>query len=114
MASIATSMVEFSDKENNRTWMVTGHTVAKPRLVTQKRKIALTATASQQSLISVVYGTVDAVGTPLSGRVVFDVNVRAPVNAAPADVAAALVVFRDLVASDEFTATVSSQGYLKP
>lgn len=114
MATIATGLTEFSDKENNRTWMVTGHTVSKPRLITQKRKLALNLAASQQSTISVVYGTVDAVGTPIAGRVVFEVNVRAPVNAASADVAAALVVFRDVVASDEFTATVTSQGYIKP
>jgi len=113
MASFATSISEFSDKENNRTYMIAGHTVAAPRLVIQKRKVPTTTTGVSESHLMVVYGTDDAEGNPLTSKVVFDAGVRYPANGDAADVTAALAVFRDFVASDEFTAMVSSQAYVQ-
>jgi hypothetical protein len=113
MASFATVIQEFSDKENNRTYMVSGHTVSKPRLVIQKRKVPATADASCESHLMVVYGTEDAAGSPLPSKVVFDAGVRYPANGDSADVAEALAAFRDFVASDEFTVLVNSQAYVQ-
>ena len=113
MASFLTTITEFSDKENNRTYMVSGHTVAKPKLVIQKRKVAATTTANSESRLMVVYGTEDSAAEPLSSKVVFDAGVRSPANGLAADVTAALAVFRDFVASDEFTAMVTSQAYVQ-
>jgi len=113
MAAIATTMTEFSDKENSRTYQVSGHTVQAPKLVIQKRKVPSTTTASSESTVMVVYGTEDADGNPIQSKVVFDVSVRYPANGQSADVAAAMAVFLDIVNSDEFAATVTSQGYLK-
>jgi hypothetical protein len=61
----------------------------------------------------VVYGTTDAEGSPLQSKVAFSASVRYPVNGDSTDVTAALAVFRDLVASDEFTAMVNTQAYIK-
>lgn len=113
MANFATVITEFSDKENNRTYMVAGHTVQAPRLVIQKRKVPVNATANSESRLTVVYGTKDANDIPLASKVAFDAGVRYPANGNTSDVAAALVVFRDFVASDQFAAMVTSQAYIK-
>jgi hypothetical protein len=113
MASFTTALTEFSDKENARTYMVDGHTVQQPRLVIQKRKVPATPEAVSQSSVDVIYGTLDPDGNVLQSKVGFSVSVRYPANGQASDVTAALAVFRDLVASDEFAATVTSQGYLQ-
>ena len=113
MASFATTISEFSDKENNRTYMVSGHTVQAPRLVIQKRKVPSISTGISESRLLVVYGTEDAEANPLASKVVFEAGVRYPANGQTDDVTAALAVFRDFVASDEFTAMVNSQAYVQ-
>lgn len=113
MAAFATTITEFSDKENNRTFMVSGHTVQAPRLVIQKRKVPTTSSGVAESHLMVVYGTSDAESLPLASKVVFDAGVRYPADGQSSDVTAALAVFRDFVASDEFTAMVNSQAYVQ-
>lgn len=113
MASFTTSISEFSDRENHRTYMVAGHTVQAPKLVINKRKVPATETDAAESHILTVYGTSDAEGNPLAKKVVFDTSVRYPANGQAADITAALAVHRDFVNSDEFTALVNSQAYVK-
>lgn len=113
MASFTTVISEFSDKENSRTYMVTGHTVNQPKLVIQKRKVPATVDASAQSSLDVIYGTLDPEGLVLQSKVGFSAVVRYPANGQVSDVTAALAVFRDLVASDQFTDMVNSQGYVQ-
>lgn len=113
MPALATALTEYSDEMNSRTYTVSGHSVAKPRLVIQKRKVGVPKASSSTDDIQVVFGTVDASGAILPGRIAFTVGVRRPVEAISADISAALVVFRDIVASDEFAAMVSTQNYLK-
>lgn len=113
MASFTTSITEFSDKENNRTYMVSGHTVQAPRLLIQKRRVPTTLKGVAETHLMVVYGTEDAEGNPLASKVVFDAGVRYPADGQSDDVTAALAVFRDFVASDEFTAMVTSQAYVQ-
>jgi hypothetical protein len=112
MAAMATVLTEFADNNNSRTFILAGHTSVKPKLVIQKRKIALSAAASAENTVTVVYATTDVAGAILSSKISFDVTVRVPQSGDAADVAAALVVLRDIVASDEFTATLASQGWL--
>lgn len=113
MPAMATVVTEFSDSANSRTYTVSGHTVAKPKLVLQKRKVGEIDGASSSDTVSIVYGTQDAAGAYLPARVVMEVTVRRPVDGIAADVTAALAVLRDIVASDEFTAVTTSQNYLK-
>jgi hypothetical protein len=60
----------------------------------------------------VISGTEDADSIPLASKVSFEVKLRRPVNGAAADVAAALVIFRDVVAGDEFGNTTITQEWL--
>lgn len=112
MPAMATVLTEFSDSGNSRTSTISGHTALKPRIVIQKRKVAATTESSPEDHISVIYGTEDAAGAILSSKVAFDVSLRRPVNGDAADVTAALVILRDIVASDEFTAVTTTQNWL--
>lgn len=112
MSSFTTTIEEFSDSENRRTYAVSGHTVQKPRLLIQKRKVPASTSANAESELQVVYGTLDAAGEVLPAKIVFSANVRYPANGTSTDVSAALAVFRDFVASDEFTNMVNSQTYV--
>jgi hypothetical protein len=112
MGSFTTSITEFSDSENRRTYSVSGHTVQAPKLLIQKRTVPKTTASACESALSVVYGTADAEGSPLATKVNLSASVRYPANGQSADVTAALAVFRDFVASDEFTNMVTSQDYV--
>jgi type IV secretory pathway VirJ component len=111
---MATVLTEFSDSGNSRTSTLAGHTALKPRIVIQKRKVAVNDASSPEDIVSIVYGTTDAAGAILPAKVAFEVSLRRPVLGAPADVTAALAVLRDIVASDEFTAVTTTQNWLKP
>lgn len=113
MAAMATVVTQRNDTDNARVWAITGSTVQKPKLLKQFRKEPKTSSAVGETKVQVVYGTEDASGNMLSSKVVFDAVVRYPADCITADVTAALAVFRDVVASDEFTASVSDQNYLK-
>lgn len=113
MASFTSTIEEFSDKENHRTFAVDGHTVVKPKLVIQRRSQPKTPQSPSESSLSVVYGTLDADGSPIPTKVNISASVRYAAHSDPTDVTAALAVFRDLVASDEFTNMVTSQRYIQ-
>lgn len=113
MSAMTTVMTEYSDETNQRTYAVSGHTVAKPKLLIQKRKIGNVGGASSTDTVSIVFGAQDSAGIYLPGRIAFDVTVRRPVEAVAADVSAALLVLKDVVQSDEFANMVNTQNYLK-
>jgi hypothetical protein len=109
MAAMTTALTPFSEQGNNRTYTYTGHTVQDPRLVLQKRTVPTGNKVVAEDVITVLSGTEDADSVPLPERVTFAVTVRRPVTGASADVTAALAVFRDIVAGDEFANTVDTQ-----
>lgn len=113
MAAMSTALTEFSDKENSRTFFYTGHTVMKPKLVLQRRKVPTGKEVIAEDVITVLNGTEDAAGDYLEPRVTFSATLRRPKDGIASDVTAALAVFRDIVAGDEFTAMVTTQQYLK-
>lgn len=113
MATMTTVLNEYNDEKNRRTFKIDGHTISDPRLVIQKRIEADSVDGKSSDNLQVVYGTDDDAGTPLDLRIVFSADVRRPANATAATITAALATFRDLVNSDEFTALVTSQSYIK-
>lgn len=112
MAAMTTALTEFADNGNSRTYTYTGHTASDPKLVIQKRKVAAGLTSVYENTVQVISGTEDSAGDPLASRVLFEAKLRGPVNGIAADVTAALAIFRDIVAGDEFTNTVSTQEWL--
>lgn len=113
MAAMSTALTVFSDNGNSRTFTATGHTVQKPKLVIQTRKVPTGNQVIQESKVSVIQATVDTGGSAIPERVSFQAVYRSPITGASADVTAALAIFRDIVASDEFTAVVNTQNFVK-
>lgn len=112
MAAMTTALTEFSDSGNSRTYTYSGHTISNPKLVIQKRKVPSGAQVIAEDTISVISGTTDADSEILPQRVVFTATIRRPVGGDASDVTAALAIFRDVVAGDEFTNSVNTQEYL--
>lgn len=113
MPVMATVVTEYSNAENARTYSISGHTVAKPKLLLQKRKIGVVGGASSTDTVEILFGTQDANGTTLPGRISFFLTCRRPVEAIAADVTAAVSVLKDVVGSDEFANMINTQNYLK-
>lgn len=113
MAGMTTALTEYADNGNSRTYIYTGHSVSDPRLVLQKRKIPSGSGVVAEDVVTVLSGTEGASGAPHQSRVSFSATIRRPIDGVAADVTAALAVFRDIVASDQFASTIVTQGWLK-
>jgi hypothetical protein len=113
MAAMSTALTVFSDNGNTRTFTISGHLVTKPRIVIQTRKVPLGNAVIQESKLSVIYATTDSGGAVIPERTSFQAVFRSPVTGNAAEVTAALAVFRDIVASDEFTAMTTTQNFVK-
>lgn len=113
MANMTTSLTEFADNGNSRTYAAPLHTVQAPRLVIQRRTVPATANGVSESSLKVVFGTIDALGVALPQKVSFEAVPRFPVGAKDTDVDSALALFREMVASDNFTKVVKSQLWLQ-
>jgi hypothetical protein len=112
MAAMTTALTEFSTLGDSRTYTTTGHTVQEPKVVVQKRKVPSGNQIVSESSVAVIHATEDSEGLILPQKVSITVTVRSPINGLTADVDAALVIFRDIVAGDEFANTVDTQEYL--
>jgi hypothetical protein len=114
MASFTTVIAEFSDKENQRTYVLTAtHTATKPHKLIQSRRVPTGNQVVLQDNLIVSMATEDSDGNILPQRVSMEAIVRRPSNCDSADVTAALAAFRDFVASDEFTAVTTTQQYIQ-
>lgn len=113
MVAMTATLTEFSINGNSRTYTTTGHSVEKPKLVLQKRRVPSGSQVVAEDVVTVLYGTEDADGTPLAQKISMEVKVRRPTKAIAADISAALVLFRDIVANDEFSNTIDTQEKLK-
>lgn len=112
MAGMSTVLTEFSDSGDSRTCTTSGHTAIQPKLVIQKRKVPTGVEGVAEMSYSVIHGTTDSEDAPLPQRVGFTATVRYPVQGDSADISAALTIFKDLVAGDEFAASVTSQNWV--
>lgn len=118
MASLAATLTEFSDSGNSRTYTASGHTAVKPKLVVQKRTVPTGNQTMSEYSGTVVFGVNDPDGGVAPQKVSMGVTVRYPVLAVDGSdlatqIAAALVLLRDFVASDEFGASVTSQNWVE-
>lgn len=112
MAAMTTVLTEFSNMGNSRTSTYTGHTAIKPKLVIEKRRVPEGNQTMVEYTAKVVAATVDAEGLVLSNKISFEATVRYPVLGTAADVTAALAIFRDIIAGDEFANCVDTQEWL--
>lgn len=112
MAAMTTVLTEFANNGNSRTSTTAGHTAVKPKLVIEKRRVPEGNQVIAEYSVKVVHATEDAANLILSNKVSFEAVVRYPVAGAADDVTAAKTIFADIVNSDEFAASVVSQGWL--
>jgi len=112
MAAMTTVLTEFSTVANSRTSTISGHTAIKPKLVIEKRRVPENGQTMVEYSVKVVEATTDADSIVLSQKVSFEAIARYPLLGQSADVTAALAVFRDLIAGDEYTNSVNTQEYL--
>lgn len=113
MTAMSTVLKEFSDNGNSRTYTAPNHSVAMPKLVIQKRKIAADVSGISEDSVRVVFGTADSTGNPLPSKDSVEVIVRRSPAGDDDDLAAAVALAREIVASDNFGAMVSSQSWLQ-
>jgi len=112
MSALVTTLTEYTTNGNSRTYSVSGHTISKPKLVIQKRRVPSGSQTTGETSIQVVYGTEDADGAILPSKVLFTASVRYPIDTADTSVADALAVFQDIVQSDEFAALISGLTFI--
>lgn len=113
MANMTTTLQDFDVAPNSKTYRVSTHTAAKPRLVIQKRSFPAAASGVYRDTVQVVYGTVNADGLPLTNKIGFEVSVRRTGDAHADDLAAAKTMFREIVASDNFDVMIAGQAWLQ-
>lgn len=112
MAAMTTVLTEFSQSGNSRTSTLNGHTAVSPRLVIEKRRVPEGNQTMVEYSCKVVYATVDGDDAVLSNKISFEASVRYPVLGQSADVTAALGIFSDIIAGDEFASSTVTTGWL--
>lgn len=113
MAAMSTALTEFSTNGDSRTYTTSGHLASKPKLVIQKRRVPVGNQTIQETVISVIHAGVDAGGLTVASKVSMSVTVRVPLDVVGTTVADVLAILKDIVAGDEFAATVTTQNFLK-
>lgn len=113
MAAFTTVITEHNDSENRRVYAITGHTASMPKLLIQKRKEPTATNKVASDTLMVVYGDEDASAVPIENKCVLEAVIRRSIEGSSTISAAALAVFRDFVASDQFAAIVSGQTYVQ-
>jgi hypothetical protein len=112
MAAMTTALTLFNTQNNYVQYSLNDHTTVEPRVVIQKRKVPSGVLGVGETSIKVVYGTTNSDGDQIAERISFEVIVRDPVQGLSTDRDAALAVFRDIIAGDEFANSVGTQEWL--
>lgn len=112
MAAQSTALTEFADNGNSRTYTTAGTTTSKPKYVISSRRVPSGNQTIAEYSFRVSHATVDADTLVIPEKVSFSAIVRFPTQGATADRDAALVIFRDIVAGDEFGVSVGTLNHL--
>jgi hypothetical protein len=113
MAAMSTVLTQFANNGNSLTYTLPVHTAVKPALVLQRRKVPSGAQTVVEDTITVLYATADPDGAILPQRSSMSVTIRRPLDGEAAIVTSLLALFREVVASDNFANTVSTQEWLQ-
>lgn len=113
MSAMTTTLTEYADNGDVRTYVAPGHSTLKPALVIQKRRIAPVVNGAAEDSIKVVQGTLDAAGVPHPVKDSVEIVVRRSPSGVSADLTAAITLARDIINSSNFDAVVSGQTWLQ-
>lgn len=112
MTAMVTTLTEFADTGDTRTFTAPGHSVLQSYTVVQKRKVAGTSQEAATDSIRVVRGAFSASGDALAVKTSFEVVIRRSPIVNATDLAAVKALFREIVASSEFDSVVDGQLWL--
>lgn len=113
MAAMTTVLERYNTDNNFVSYLISGHTPQKPRLLQERRKPATNiVNGVYESSVKGVYGTVDGNGDYIPSKYTFEVIVRSPVNGTTTDRDALVAMMEDVITSDEMDSLVSSQSNL--
>lgn len=107
-----TAYAQFADNGNSRTYTGPSHTIAKPDLLIQKRKVPTNINGVSEMSTKLVMGSTDASNAPLAQRISIEVVVRVPVGAQTADIDAAKARYADLSTDGAFLASFVTQNFV--
>lgn len=113
MAAMSTILKEFVDNGDSRTYTAPGHTVLKPALVIQKRRVAPNVNGAAEDSFKVVFGTLDPLGVPHPVKDSVEVVVRRSPSGLAGDLSGAIALAREVVNSSNFDAMVAGQTWLQ-
>lgn len=113
MAAMTVVLTKFSEQGNTRTNTLPSHTVVKPQLVIEKRKVPEGAQTIAEYSVKVVIATTDSEGLVLAQKISFEAIVRVPLQGLASDVTAARDAFKAIIAGDEFNTAVTTAKWLK-
>jgi hypothetical protein len=118
MASLSATLTEFADNGNSRTYTSAGHTASKPKLVVEKRTVPVGNQTIADFSVTVTQAVNGADGGIAPQKVSAEIKARYPtLDADSSDLAtiqaAVLVLIRDVVASDEFGASFTTQNWVE-
>lgn len=112
MTALSAALTEFSTNGDSRTYTTLGHTVQKAKVVVNKRKVPVGNQTVSEFTVSVVHATETSAGDVLPQKLNFTVSIRQPIDGLSSDRDAALVLIRDIIASDEFANSVATSEFL--
>lgn len=110
MAAMTTVLTEIPSNAGGSTVTYTapGHTFSKVKLVIDKRRVPEGKRTVAEYSVATVYATEDADGLILDQKVAFTTQFRAPVQGLSTDIAAALALHLEIVASTNFANSVDT------
>jgi hypothetical protein len=110
MAAMTTVLTPtISQTAGTRSYTFAGNTYAHACKVLQKSVTPATQISVAEDRFRVIVGTEDDAGAPLAALNSVEVIVRRPVNGQTTDLNTCLATAQDIMASDEFAATISGQ-----
>lgn len=112
MAAMTTVLTEFANLGNSRTSTYGTHSAVQPKLIIEKRRVPENGQIMAEYTAKVVEATTDADSAVMSQKVSFEAVCRYPITGNSAEITSALVIFRDLIAGDEYANSVTTQEYL--
>jgi len=113
MAAMSTALTVTDITGGKFTYTTSGHTAQKPKIVVSNHRVPSGNQVMAEFSVSVLHATEDDEGLILPQKAGITVSVRQPVNGQATDMTAVLAILRDIVASDEFTNSVSTLEPLK-
>lgn len=110
---MSTVLTPFSNQEHSKTSTTPTHTALLPFVVIEKRKVAEGNRTMVEQSNKVVKATQNAASETLANKVSVEIIARYPLEGDSADLTAVLTLVKEIVNSDNFANSISTQEWLQ-